>query len=161
MAHPQKVTVEGELGIIGRADQTTVEAGGEAALTEPEVAVSFVKETQIDALAVSIGDAHGMYRTLPQLDFNRLAKLHAGVLAAHVLHGGSGTPPEDLRRAISLGIAKVNVASELVNALRQTLLDQWGARQNLWVPLAQAAAIKATAQVAEKWLQLTGAAGRA
>jgi len=161
MAHPRNVTVEGELGVIGRVDQTTVEGDGHAALTDPEVAASFVRGTKIDALAVSIGNAHGMYTTLPQLDFDRLAKLHAAVPAPLVLHGGSGTPAEDLRRAISLGIAKVNVASELVNALRQSLLEQWGARENLWVPLAQATAIKAMAQVVEKWLHLTGAARRA
>ncbi len=161
MARPRKVTVEGELGIIGRVDQTTVEGNGPSALTDPDVAASFVRETEIDALAVSIGNAHGMYTTLPQLDFARLAKIRAAVPAGLVLHGGSGTPPEDLRRAISLGIVKVNVASELVNALRQSLLQQWGAGQNLWVPLAQAAALKALAQVAEKWLRLTGAAGRA
>lgn len=162
MARPLTVTVEGELGIIGRADQATVERGEQSVLTDPEGAASFVRETEIDALAVSIGNAHGMYRILPHLDFERLAKLHAAVpAAALVLHGGSGTPPEDLRRAISLGISKVNVASELINALRQSLLDQWGGQQNLWVPVAQAAGVKALSQVAEKWLHLTGAAGRA
>jgi len=161
MAHPVNVTVEGELGTIGRVDQTTVEGDGESKLTDPVVASSFVKETKIDALAVSIGNAHGMYTTLPQLDFARLAKLQAAVPAALVLHGGSGTPAEDLRRAISLGIRKVNVASELVNAIRQTLLERWGMQQDLWVPVAEAAAIKAIAPVVEKWLHLTGAAGRA
>jgi ketose-bisphosphate aldolase len=161
MAHPLNVTVEGELGVIGRADQNTAERDGHAALTDPEMAASFVRGTKIDALAVSIGNAHGMYTTLPQLDFDRLAKLHAAVPTPLVLHGGSGTPPEDLRRAISLGIAKVNVASELVHALRQSLLEQWGAGENLWVPLAQARAVKAMAPVIEKWLRLTGAAGRA
>jgi ketose-bisphosphate aldolase len=161
MAHPLNVTVEGELGTIGRVDQATVEGDGQSTLTDPDVAALFVKETQIDALAVSIGNAHGMYTTLPQLDFDRLAKLQAAVPAALVLHGGSGTPAEDLCRAISLGVSKVNVASELVNAVRQSLVDQWGARQNLWTPLAQAASIKAMAQVVEKWLHLTGAAGRA
>lgn len=161
MAHPLSVTVEGELGTIGRVDQATVEGDGQSNLTDPDVAASFVKETQIDALAVSIGNAHGMYTTLPQLDFARLAKLQAAVPASLVLHGGSGTPPADLRRAISLGIAKVNVASELVNAIRQTLLERWGMQQDLWVPLAEAAAIKAITPVVEKWLHLTGAAGRA
>lgn len=160
MARPLNVTVEGELGVIGQVDQITVEGGGPSALTDPEVAASFVKETAINALAVSIGNAHGMYATLPHLDFARLAKIHAVVPVPLVLHGGSGTPASDLRRAISLGIAKVNVASELVNAIRQSLLDQWGARENLWIPLAQAVSIKAMAPVLEKWLRLTGAAGQ-
>jgi tagatose 1,6-diphosphate aldolase GatY/KbaY len=160
MARPLNVTVEGELGLIGQVDQITVEGGGPSTLTDPEVAASFVKGTAIDALAVSIGNAHGMYTILPRLDFDRLAKIHAAVPVPLVLHGGSGTPASDLRRATSLGIAKVNVASELINAMRQSLLDQWGARENLWVPLAQAASIKAMAPVLEKWLRLTGAAGQ-
>ena len=161
MARPLNVTVEGELGTIGRVDESTVEGDGHTTLTDPDVASRFVKETQIDALAVSIGNAHGMYTTLPQLDFDRLARLQAAVPAALVLHGGSGTPAEDLRRAISLGIAKVNVASELVNAMRETLMKRWETRQDLWVPIAQAAAIKSVSPIVEKWLHLTGAAGRA
>jgi len=161
MARPLNVTVEGELGVIGKVDQTSVEGGGASTLTDPEVAASFVKGTAIDALAVSIGNAHGMYTTLPHLDFDRLAKIHAAVPVPLVLHGGSGTASGDLRRATSLGIAKVNVASELVNAIRQSLLDQWGARENLWVPFADAASTKALVAVVEKWLHLTGAAGRA
>jgi len=161
MARPLNVTVEGELGMIGRVDQSTVEGDGQSTLTDPEVAAWFVKGTQIDALAVSIGNAHGMYTKLPQFDFDRLAKLQAAVPAALVLHGGSGTPAEDLRRAISLGIAKVNVASELVNCMRETLVKRWEMRQDLWVPIAQAAAIKSISPIVEKWLHLTGAAGRA
>lgn len=161
MAHPRGVTVEGELGTIGQVDQATQEGGKQSALTDPEVAARFVKETGIDTLAVAIGNAHGIYTTLPQLDFDRLERIHTAVSLPLVLHGGSGTPAADLRRAISLGIAKVNVASELVAAIRKSLLDQWGAGKNQWVPIAQAAAIEAMAPVVEKWLRLTGAAGRA
>jgi tagatose 1,6-diphosphate aldolase GatY/KbaY len=160
MARPLNVTVEGELGVIGQVDQVSVEGAGASTLTDPEVAASFVKRTGIDALAVSVGNAHGMYTSLPHLDFDRLAKIHAAVPVPLVLHGGSGTPGGDLQRATSLGIAKVNVASELIYAIRQSLLDQWEACENLWVPLAQAVSIKALAPVLEKWLHLTGAAGR-
>ena len=161
MGHPSGVTVEGELGVIGQVDQATVEGGGQSTLTDPDVAAAFVKETGIDTLAVSIGNAHGIYTKLPQLDFERLMKVHATVPVPLVLHGGSGTPPEALRRAISLGIAKVNVASELIAAVRSSLLDQWTSGKNLWAPIAQAAAIKAMVKVLERWFHLTGAAGRA
>jgi ketose-bisphosphate aldolase len=160
-AHPMHVTVEGELGIIGQVDQVTAEGGGYTALTDPTVAAAFVEATGIDTLAVSIGNAHGMYTKLPQLDFDCLAKVHSAVRVPLVLHGGSGTPEPDLRRAISLGIAKVNVASELIKALRESLLDQWGTGKNLWAPIAQAVAIEAMGKVVEKWFHLTGAAGRA
>jgi fructose/tagatose bisphosphate aldolase len=161
MARPLNVTVEGELGVIGQVDQVSIEGGGASMLTDPEVAASFVKGTKIDALAVSIGNAHGMYTTLPRLDFERLEKIHGAVPAHLVLHGGSGTPEADLRRAISLGIAKVNVASELIDATRQSLMSQWGAGCNLWLPIAAAVSIKAMTPVLEKWFHRTGAAGRA
>jgi fructose/tagatose bisphosphate aldolase len=102
-----------------------------------------------------------MYTTLPQLDFERLAKIQATVSIPLVLHGGSGTPPADLKRAISLGIAKINVATELITAQRNSLLSQWGEKKNMWMPMAQAVAIDAMIPVLEKWLHLTGAAGRA
>ena len=89
------------------------------------MAAAFVEQTGIDALAVSIGNAHGLYTKLPRLDFDRLAEIQAAVQIPLVLHGGSGTPEADLRRAISLGIAKVNVATESINAVRQSLMEQW------------------------------------
>jgi tagatose 1,6-diphosphate aldolase GatY/KbaY len=161
LAHPQGVTVEGELGVIGQVDQATVEGGEQSTLTDPDMAAAFVGETGIDALAVSIGNAHGFYTKLPRLDFERLAKLKAATRIPLVLHGGSGTPEADLRRAISLGIAKVNVATEAIAAVRQSLLEQWSAGKNLWAPIAQAVAMQAMAKVVEKWLYMTQAAGRA
>lgn len=160
MAHPLGVTVEGELGVIGRADGTTVEGGKASSLTDPGMAEDFVRETGVDTLAVSIGNAHGAYTKLPTLDFERLAELHSKVPVPLVLHGGSGTPEADLHRAISLGIAKVNVATELVASIRGTLMDQWSTGKNLWVPIALSSAIQATAPVVEKWFNYTGASGR-
>ncbi len=161
LARPTGATVEGELGLIGKVDDTTAEGAEETTLTDPAMAGEFVKRTGIDALAVSIGNAHGAYTQLPRLDFDRLAQLREATGIPLVLHGGSGTPPDDLRRAISLGIAKVNVATEIMNAIRGTLLADWQAGKNLWVPLAQAYAMKAAEQVLEKWIHLTGAAGKA
>ncbi len=163
LAHPRGVSVEGELGVVGRVDSISIEGGGrsESTLTDPEVAADFVERTGVDALAVSIGNAHGQYTKLPQFDFERLAKLKAATGIPLVLHGGSGTPEDDLRRAISLGIAKINVATEMVTAMRESLLAQWSSGENLWPPMAEARAMKAMAKVVEKWFYLTGAAGRA
>jgi tagatose 1,6-diphosphate aldolase GatY/KbaY len=161
LAHPRGVTVEGELGVVGQVDKVTAEGGGQSTLTDPDMAAAFVEKTGIDALAVSIGNAHGLYTKLPRLDFERLAKLKAAARVPLVLHGGSGTPGDDLRRAISLGIAKVNVATEAITAVRQSLLEQWSAGKNLWTPIAQAVAMQAMAEVVQKWFHLTGAAGRA
>jgi ketose-bisphosphate aldolase len=160
MAHPRGVTVEGEIGHVGKADTVTTEGDGDSTLTVVAEAASYVDQTEVDALAVSIGNAHGQYTRLPRLDFARLAEVHAAVRIPLVLHGGSGTPRADLAKAISLGMAKINVATELITAVRQSLLAQWQAGQNLWLPTAQANAVKSMAPVVEKWILATGAAGR-
>lgn len=159
-ARPLGVTVEGELGHVGRTGAATVEGGGESTLTDPAEAAQYVAETGVGALAVSIGNAHGQYPRLPRLDFDRLAEIRARVDLPLVLHGGSGTPEEELRRAISLGIAKVNVATDLITAYRESLVEQWTAGRNPWVPRAIAEAVEAYAAVAEGWIEKLGAAGR-
>lgn len=160
LAHPRGVTVEGEIGHVGKVDTVTTEGEGVSTLTEVAEAVSYLAETNVDALAISIGNAHGQYTRLPRLDFDRLAAIRASVGIPLVLHGGSGTPEADLHRAISLGIAKVNVATELVSAVRQSLSTQWQSGENLWTPGAMAQSMKAMAPVVEKWIRSTGAAGR-
>lgn len=161
MARPKGVTVEGELGTIGRVDTASREGGGVMALTDPEEARRFVEATGVDALAVAIGNAHGLYPRLPELDFVRLERIHRLVSVPLVLHGGSGTPADALRQAINLGVAKVNVASELVRAFRQSLHEQWAGGQNLWVPEALAVAARAIVPVVERWIRRLGAEGRA
>jgi tagatose 1,6-diphosphate aldolase GatY/KbaY len=161
LAHPHGVTVEGEIGHVGRADDVSVEGEKISTLTEVADAQAFLSDTGVDALAISIGNAHGQYTQLPQLDFQRLAEIRAAVNIPLVLHGGSGTPEADLRRAISLGITKVNVATELAAAVRRSLLDQWQNGPKLWMPVQQANAMKAMALVVEKWIRCTGAEGRA
>ena len=161
LAHPRGVSVEGELGVVGKASATAVEGGAGVALTDPQEAANYVAATGVDCLAVAIGNAHGHYAKLPQLDFDRLARVREAVNVPLALHGGSGTPDEDLRRAISLGIAKVNVATDLITTVRQSLLDQWHAGRNLWIPQAMAVATAEMAAVVERWIERTGAAGRA
>ncbi len=161
LARPKGASVEGEIGAIGEIDEVTGEGSSVFSLTDPDEAKAYVQETGVDMLAVAIGNAHGNYPTRPQLDFELLAKLQEAVDVPLVLHGGSGTPEEDLRKAISLGVAKVNVASELIRVVRETLLERWGAGELLWTPLALADATQAMAPVVEKWIRRTGAAGKA
>jgi len=160
-AHPHGVTVEGEIGHVGKADTASAEGAGDSVLTQPDEAAEFERQTGVDALAVSIGNAHGQYRRLPQLDFDRLAAIAARVRAPLVLHGGSGTPEADLKRAIALGMAKINVATDLVTAWRESLRGQWADGRQPWAPLALAEAGKAMVPVIANWMHLTGAAGRA
>ena len=160
-AHPRGVTVEGELGHVGQADTVTTESAGDSTLTDPREAAKYVAATGVDALAMSIGNAHGQYTKLPRFDFDRLAAIRAAVTVPLVLHGGSGTPDEDIRQAISLGVAKVNVATDLVTAVRSSLMDQWQAGRNRWVPAAEPAAMDALSRVVEVWIRRLGAAERA
>jgi tagatose 1,6-diphosphate aldolase GatY/KbaY len=159
-ARPKGITVEGEIGSVGKVDDATVEGGETSTLTDPQEAARYAELTGVDALAVSIGNAHGIYTKLPVFDFARLEQIRRAVSVPLVLHGGSGTQPDYLKRAISLGMAKINVASELCKAFR----DSYAAEQangNGWLPAALAAARKPMAEVMAKWFTLCGAAGQA
>ncbi|NPV47118.1 MAG: class II fructose-bisphosphate aldolase [Armatimonadetes bacterium] len=161
LAHPLGVTVEGEIGVVGKVEASVVEGGEASALTDPAEAAEYVAATGVDALAVAIGNAHGQYARLPRLDFALLERLRQAVPVPLVLHGGSGTPDADLQRAIGLGIAKVNVATDLVAGVRESLLRQWQEGRNPWIPSAQAEAMAGMAGVVAGWIRRTGAAGRA
>jgi ketose-bisphosphate aldolase len=161
LAHPRGITVEGELGAVGMVDGSVLEGNSESTLTDPESARLYVDATGVDMLAVSIGNAHGLYREQPKLDFSLLEDIRQSVNLPLVLHGGSGTPQQDLARAISMGIAKVNVASESVHTVRECLMEQWSSGENKWIPLAVEKASRRMAEVVRKWLRKTGAAGQA
>jgi len=142
---------EGEIGAIGRADDIAIEGAGAGTLTDPEQAAQFVAETGIDAVAVSIGNAHGIYAERPNLDFQRLRQINELVDVPLVLHGGSGTPSQDIQRAIGLGIAKVNVASSLEHAFWSNLAAHFADPDDtLWMPLQMVKALEAVAAVIGK-----------
>lgn len=112
--------VEGELGTIGgRAGESQ-----EMCYTDPDEAQEFVQSTGVDMLAVAVGTAHGLYKGEPKLDIVRLAEIAAKVSIPLVLHGGSGVPADAIRQAISLGVAKVNIATELKIPFTQALMNQ-------------------------------------
>lgn len=161
LARPHDVTVEGEIGHVGKADTFTAEGSGDSTLTTPEEAVSYLAATGVDALAVSIGNAHGLYTRLPRLEFDRLAAINTAVRMPLVLHGGSGTPAADLKRVISLGMVKINVATDLVTAWRESLRSQWDGGRNMWAPVAMTEAKQAMVSPIERWIKLTGSDGRA
>jgi len=121
LGHAAGLSVEGELGrLVGTEDHISV-SEREASMTEPGQALDYVEQTGIDALAVSIGNAHGWYKGKPQLDFKRLEMIRdkVGDKALLVLHGASGIPDEDIRTAISLGITKINIDTETRDAFKR------------------------------------------
>lgn len=112
-AHKYDATVEAELGkLVGVEDDLIVDEN-EGAYTDPDAALEFVERTNIDSLAIAIGTAHGLYKGTPKLDFDRLIKIKEKVSVPLVLHGASDVPDELVKKAISLGICKVNVATDL------------------------------------------------
>ncbi len=124
IARKAGVSTEAEIGILGEEYGSEPD---EALYTDPEEAKRFVQETGVDALAVSIGNAHGYYKKEPKLDLDRLALIQSTVDVLLVLHGGSGLPPEDIQTAIEIGITKVNIGVEprsvFMDGLRQSLLE--------------------------------------
>ena len=161
-AHAVGISVEGELGRIGGTEDDITVRDEEAFLTDPEEAVRFVEETGVDSLAVAVGTAHGFYKGTPKLHFARLEQIRDAVRVPLVLHGGSGVPDDMIRRAISLGIAKVNVDTELRHAFAEAAQAVW--RENpgeyhLSVVLGVAREA-VTRKVAEK-IRLFGSSGKA
>ena len=110
------VSVEAELGKIGGTEDDIVVSEREALFTDPEEARYFVERTGVDALAVAIGTAHGRYKGVPQLDFDRLRKIRSLVDTPIVLHGSSGVPNEAIREAIEIGVRKINIDTNIREA---------------------------------------------
>lgn len=110
-AHRWDVTVEAELGRLGGQEDDLVVDEKDSFYTNPDSAVEYVERTNIDSLAVAIGTAHGLYKSEPKLDFDRLAEIRKRVSIPLVLHGASGVSVEDVRKCIGLGITKVNIAT--------------------------------------------------
>ncbi|MFP4457040.1 MAG: class II fructose-1,6-bisphosphate aldolase [Clostridia bacterium] len=120
-AHPMGVTVEAELGKIGGTEDDVIVHESEAAFTIPEEAKIFVEQTNVDALAVAIGTAHGIYKGEPKLRYERLQKIRNLVKCPLVLHGASGVPEQAVRKAIDIGISKVNIDTNIRQAFTKAL----------------------------------------
>lgn len=122
-AHKLGASIEGEIGHVGNAD------GVSAAdrYTTVEEAKLFLEATGVDALAVAIGTAHGLYKTKPQLDFARLNQISNAVSVPLVIHGGSGLSDDDFKMCVQAGASKINIFTDLtvagMNAMKQGVKD--------------------------------------
>lgn len=123
VAHPNNVSVEAELGKIGGVEDDIVVDHAAATFTDPKEAAEFVERTNVDALAIAIGTAHGVYKGEPKLDFERLAQIAAATDVPLVLHGASGVGDEAIRQAIPHGITKINIDTELRIAFSKAVKD--------------------------------------
>jgi fructose-bisphosphate aldolase class II len=123
-AHAHGASCEAELGMIGTTDMIETDRDEEL-FTDPAEAERFVRETRVDALAVSVGTAHGVYKVRqPRVDYDRLREIKVRTGAHMVLHGGSGVPAEMMARAIRLeggGVSKINIATDLEQAFLHSI----------------------------------------
>lgn len=115
LAHACRVSVEGELGTIGQTGNSIEKGSTEITYTNPEDAQEFVKKTGVDSLAVAIGTAHGIYPQgfIPQLKLDLITAIKNKVQVPLVLHGGSSNPDKEIADSVKLGIAKINISSDI------------------------------------------------
>lgn len=109
-AQRYNVSVEAEIGHVGGSEDNV---SSELLLANPLTCNDFVKTTKIDSLAPAIGSVHGLYKGEPKLDFLLLTQIKELTNIPLVLHGGTGIYPEQIKKAISLGVCKVNINTEL------------------------------------------------
>jgi fructose-bisphosphate aldolase class II len=128
IARPVGVSVEAELGKIGGTEDNVQVSEKEAMYTDPDEARYFVEQTGVDSLAIAIGTAHGQYKGEPKLDYERLSQIKALVKIPIVLHGSSGVPDDSIRKAIELGVRKVNIDTNIreafVGAMRRVITEK-------------------------------------
>ncbi|MFA6101759.1 MAG: class II fructose-bisphosphate aldolase [Victivallaceae bacterium] len=131
-AHSHGVTIEGE---IGHVPLNGTEAAVNIPLSTPEEAAAFAAATGVDALAVSIGTAHGYYREEPQIAVDLARQISGAVAIPLVLHGGSGTPHEKVKAVIKNGFSKVNVATEFQHTFQLRLQAELRKLEGKFLPL--------------------------
>ena len=160
------IVVEGEVGRIGTdASRMYTEKFQikEEDLTQAQEAITYLKKANVDVLAVSVGTFHGLdvSGVSPNLRLDRLREIRARVGIPLVLHGGSGTPEADIKEAIKLGIAKININTETRLAFSNTL------RKKLQIDTAEIVpykylpeAIHAVEEVVGKYIKLFGSEGK-
>ncbi len=155
------VTVEAELGTLNDEGLDLTEENQDILFTDPNAAAQFVEESGVDALAVSIGNAHGFYRGKPQLDFERLQAIAGATPVPLVLHGGSGISDDDFKTAISLGICKINIFTEMSAAACDRVRELAGSQDGLDYPNLLLEARENVKSVVVHKLRTFGSSGKA
>lgn len=166
-AHSRGVTVEAELGHVGNASVGSISETGTdddpgETLTVPEEVAKFIEITDVDALAVAIGTSHGVYKKTPELRIDRLDEITAVCNRPLVLHGGSGTPDDQMKNAILHGITKINIYSDVVAALNSGLKNKLNTLENpsAWPYLVFGDSRTMMKEVVKDKIRKFGSAGR-
>jgi ketose-bisphosphate aldolase len=157
LARPRGVSVEAELGRIVRTGEAATDL-----FTDPNEAQQFMEETEVDALAVAVGTVHGLYKGEPTLDLTRLGQIAKKVSVPLALHGGSGLPDHLIKSAMQLGVAKLNVNTEIsiqgVNAVRNFLAEKGNENTRLEELMIEAR--NSMVGVVKKYIEFFGSAGK-
>ncbi len=161
MAHACGIPVEGELGYVPGVEGEDAERHpGEVVYTSVEEARTYVEQTGVDFLAVSVGTVHGRMRGEPRLDFDRLRAIDAALGLPLVIHGGTGLADEQFRRLIAAGVAKINYYTALADAAGARIRANAGDGGGSYTELTRGVR-EAVAAEAERCMRLWGSAGRA
>jgi tagatose 1,6-diphosphate aldolase GatY/KbaY len=163
LAHHHGAIVEAEIGRISGTEDGLSISEKEAKMTDPEQAREFVDATRVDALAVTIGNVHGEYRSSPKLDFARLARIRKllGNDVLLVLHGASGLPAEMIAESIRWGVCKFNVNTEVRQAYMSTLQQDICATSEADLLPCMSEAIAAMTEVIMQKMALFGSVNKA
>lgn len=162
MAHAMGIPVEAELGTVGGKEDNHSVSESEKSYTDPAEAEEFAKVTGVDSLAVGIGNAHGFYKGVPELKFDILENTKKRVSVPIVLHGASGIPDEDVKKATGLGICKVNFATELRDAYSKGVKEYLAENPGVFDPKKYGAAGKETVKKLVKHkIEVCNCAGKA
>lgn len=162
IAHSYGATIEGELGHVGNnPDSAEGDADPTSFFTDPALAKDYVERTGVDALAISVGNAHGAYKLPPNLDFERIRTISSEVKVPLVLHGGSGLTDDDFRRAIHDGISKVNIFTDINVAAAEAAAREFNSGKGKGLTDLILPAVDAIKQECEKKMTLFSSCGRA
>lgn len=154
-ARERGVYTETEVGHVGRVGT----ADCHESIASVEDCRKMVEETGCDSLAAAVGTAHGIYKVAPKISFDRITQIQNAVSVPLVLHGGSGTPDDDIRRAIACGIVKINVGTELKYAWSETMKRELAGGEKEPRLLSEKAR-EAVREVVRQKIRLFGAAGK-
>ena len=161
VAHSAGVCMEAEIGDVPKPDGAAINPD-DIDLTSPELADEFVRTTGIDLLAIALGSVHGLKEKSLSLDLERLKAIRARVTTPLVLHGSSGVNNEDISKGIKLGLAKVNIATQLSKAFTGAVRDVLAADAALVDPRKYLGPGRdAQLEVVRERLRFVGAAGKA
>ena len=162
IGHWAGVAVEGEIGHVGQGSEyASIDADRNKLFTQPDQAISFIEKTGVDALAVAVGTAHGQYVGTPRIDFDLLAELKAAVALPLVLHGGSSSGDENLHRASTLGVAKVNIYTDMAVEARKRIAVMLADKPDVPFMRLLKEAKSAFKEVSAHYMDVFGSTGRA